>query len=63
MVSFRAKHSKAKNLENIYVDVFEILPPSGRLNDDLWYLSIILPNPLDKLPAFSPSSMFHNTRS
>ena len=41
MVSFKAKHSKAKNLENIYVDVFEILPPSGRLNDNLWYLSVI----------------------
>ena len=47
-MSFRAEHSEAKNLENINVDVFEILPPFSRLNDNLWYLSIILPNPSDK---------------
>ncbi|MBO5080039.1 MAG: hypothetical protein J6B82_04090 [Bacteroidaceae bacterium] len=32
-LSFRAERSVAKNLGNIYVDVHEILPPFGRLND------------------------------
>ena len=32
-LSFRAERSVAKNLGNRYMDVHEILPPFGRLND------------------------------
>ena len=35
VMSFRAEQSEAKNLGNINVDENEILPPYGRLNDNL----------------------------
>ena len=33
--------SEAKNLEGVHVDVIEILPPFGRLNDNYGTLKII----------------------